>query len=56
MGQALVKTDGIREAVEKAQALVAEALDLLDQAGVGAHISAHLDMALHRMTSEIAAA
>ena len=56
MGQALVKTDGVRQAVEQARALVAEALELLDQAGIGAHIGAHLDMALHRMTSDIAAA
>jgi len=56
MGQALEKTDSVRRAVEQARALVVEALELLDQAGIGAHIGAHLDMALHRMTSDIAAA
>ena len=54
MGQALATTDGVRQAVEQARALVAEALALLDQAGIGAHIGAHLDIALHRMASDIA--
>ena len=56
MSQALAKTDGVRQALEQARALVAEALEVLDQAGIGTHIGAHLDMALHRMTSDIAAA
>jgi hypothetical protein len=56
MGQAIAKKDDVRQAVEQARTLVAEALALLDQAGIGAQVGAHLDMALHRMRSEIAAA
>lgn len=49
------KIDGLREAIEAARALVVEAIARLDEAGAPADIAAHLDFALHRMSSEIEA-
>lgn len=53
MSAALSKPDGYRGAIDRARELVQEAIGLLDEAGAPADIAAHLELALHRMTSEI---
>lgn len=56
MGEALRQADALKGEIEAARALVVEAIARLDLAGAPADIAAHLDFALHRMTSEIEAA
>lgn len=53
MGESLRQADGLQREIEAAHELVVEAIARLDAAGAPADIAAHLDFALHRMTSEI---
>lgn len=53
MSAALSNQNKGPEAVERARDLVREAVALLDAARAPADIAAHLEVAIHRMTSEI---
>ena len=50
MGERLAITIDFYAAVLRAQSLVSEALELLDETNAPAQIGAHLDMALHCMS------
>ena len=51
LAEPLTKSTDFRTAIERAMALVTDAINELDDAGAPADIAAHLETAVHRMTN-----